>query len=358
MISLRRSIICGLRGLHRDCCGAALTEFAITLPVYMIFMVGIITLWEIQEGAVTNEKEASAELWEDAIKIQSQYTEHINPTAGAIDSIHNHYGWSSLGSFDFSSETAFAAIDGGSSAGGIYFESAAKVAAFDAVGLAEGTPDELAYSMDPKLADGDSMTNRLLNDQMNFSNSDFGSLAGMLEAVLDFTGSRLGAGAGIRYGIASGISENSTSIIDEKRNYQVEYESKFNATAPTMPEERLAALAMSYIRVSSNDGFANTAAWGLTNIGSGPGSIDDVDDLTGDAQECMDAAEDYQECVQAGIDSGMPNSMLEDYAEDCEDHYMPDDCDVGGGSGEMGDIADCAGDLDWSDIGEDGDDPC
>lgn len=267
MIDSLRTILTSnpLRRLHRCDSGAALTEFAITLPVYVVFMVGIITMYEIHQGVLVSEQKAAANLWDDALDVQHRdYLPDLRatPASGAVNSgsFYNEVGdtWTVSSGLDMAA------------AGGHYTDSGAKAGFASLIDPAAANPDPPGgprLRLDQIIC-SPSHAETLMNDSVSL-NSFSGSWTNLLAA----TGVGQMMGSGIRYGIVSGIDETDFGSSDEIRAYQAETQTSYNASAPTRPMERLYGVAMARMEIGTEDAFEDTIAFGWNNIGSGASSI-------------------------------------------------------------------------------------
>ncbi len=265
-----------LRRLHSDRSGTAMTEFAITLPVYVIFMVGIISMFEIHQGVIMSEQRAAAEMWDEALDVQHRTyipSWEALPATAAIDA-----GAWYLEAEDATSPAAI--IDTVTSAMGMYADSGAKVGfahGLGATNLDMNCPDSPQTSIGG-IVDSQSHTARLMNDQMNFNNmgGSSGPVA-IASAVLDGSGSRPMLGAGIRYGIVGGIDKSQFGSDHSlyNRAYSAETLTAYNASAPTRPMERLFQLALVRLEMGTSSAYDDMVAFGWSNIGSGISDIND-----------------------------------------------------------------------------------
>ncbi len=264
-----------LRRLHHDRSGTAMTEFAITLPVYVMFMVGIITLYEIHQGAMLSEQQAAAEMWDEALDVQHrEYLPGMEglPMTGAANAVMYYNEADDL-------NTLAAGIDTGTAAGGMYADSGLKANFANSIGAGGIDLDcpESPQMHISQIVDGQSHTARLMNDMVDFNagGGDSGPIMAAAGAILDGTGSRPMLGAGIRYGIVGGVhSEEFGSDHDlYSRAYQAETLTAYNASAPTRPMERIFQLALVRLEIGTESAYEDTVAFGLSNIGSGISNV-------------------------------------------------------------------------------------
>ncbi len=261
-----------LRRLHQSRSGTAMTEFAVTLPIYILFMIGILNLYNIHQEVLLSEQRASAELWEDAVGVQSGFpvSFEMTPGSGAISSA-SHY--SSVGDF----LSVANSIDSGTAAGGMYAESGLKVSAADLIPNVNVDP-EPEFNLNQVVCDP-SFTSNLMNDRMLAGQMDYDNFAGIASSVLNATGARPALGAGIRYGIVGGIddhqfgSDSDASAMGMTQAFGGDVQTDYSALAPTRPVDRIGTVGLARLEIGPDDGFSDTANFGWTNIGSGADSI-------------------------------------------------------------------------------------
>lgn len=346
-----------LTSIHRTQDGTALTEFVITLPVYLIFFSGILTLHQLQEVRLFSHKKTSAELWEKAIDVQTSYfSAHMNPGTGAFVTGAYYADSGDLG--------ATAALDTGDAALGMYWESGLKLKA-----LALGAPIfnanfeyEPQTDLAPDVMNPSSHAYCLMNDRIGGRCGDSdggggGSLGATISTLFDFGGARPGFAAGIRYGVVGAVDKSSYAVplFDNSRP-----KARYNVTAPTYPNERWEALALTRLEMSQgHDGYDELLEWGIvtgsgspSGVGQGsppkrnqpPGEAEEDDcdaDKSGlspeEAATCLEASDDYMECIFDCEDALFPSlcrngcpkppSYCEDGGVDPDNFFDEPECD-------------------------------
>lgn len=278
MINLLTVYLQKLRAFHSAQSGTALTEFVITIPVYLIFFSGIITLYQIQEIRLFSQQSTSAELWKNAIKVQtkpvknetsendSEFTDWRMVPGPAAAETAKYYAATN------ESLSVTGLLDTGTAAMGMYFDSGVKTEAINLIPLlnANVSPDPQTDLASEIMHEGSHAYN-LMNDQMlSNMNSGGGGILGIVSMALNATGARPGIAAGIRYGIVGAY---------DKTNYGVapfdntKLKTRYAVSAPTKPSERWVALALSRIEMSvGHDGYDELLAFG---IGTGGGDKPD-----------------------------------------------------------------------------------
>lgn len=255
-----------LVALHRRQSGTSLTEFAITLPVFMVLLMGILNVAEIQQGALLSEQRASGDLWADAVDYQ-RGGGHSEMTPGGGTSTADEY-------YDDISQSSslYATIDTLSFTSGFYSGSYLKTQAADLAPTITVDPDP-KRKLDQIVCSDPSFTHDLLDDQMNVGSFDVDNIWGIISYLLSATGTRPGLAAGLRYGTVSGIDESSFGSSDEPRAYQADTLTHYAASAPTEPTSRLTAVLLSRVEVGTEEGYSDTIVFGHNHVGDGVESI-------------------------------------------------------------------------------------
>ncbi len=243
MNALRPPLPSFLRRLHGDESGAALTEFAITLPIFLAFTVGILNLHDIHQNLLISEQRASAELWEDAIDAQtSAFGKPPSPFLGGPQAMSTY---SSLG--DLMSIPG--ALDVTTNFAGVYGDSGTKTMAMNAV-------PGVNMDSDPKLT---------LNQILCNSNSHAYTLLNDLNPI---GGASLAAG--LRYGVVSG--QDTVTFQTERgadwRSIAGETDVWYVASTPTAPTDHVVGLIFTQLEIRSEDAWQDTVAFGMSNWAS------------------------------------------------------------------------------------------
>ncbi len=343
MNPLTQSLIRPLQRLHRDRRATALTEFAITLPVFMLFLSGIVTLYDLQQQALFTHQESVSELWERAVHIQEtgpldsamsmaqgnpmstlEDMGHMSSASGAysVNSFYNEMG--------FGDDWLGTTTDNLSTLGGMHGDSGLKTEVFHQAGL---TPNHWSDNSWP---------------HQNVSDvGDSSALDTLMQDRIDQGGFRPALAAGLRYGIAGGTADREFSVNDSLREYSAESLTGYNASAPTYPSERLAAVFFAWRHVSGTDGYDNMIEFGITRVGSGADSAGDVDDIATGNEECEAETQAWSDCVQNQQDQGTSQDEIEDVCGD-----VPDCAEES--SDGLDDIGNCEGSSNFGGIDPDG----
>lgn len=321
------------KNLHHSSRGTALTEFAISLPVFLIFLSGILTLFDLQQQALFTHQESISEFWEDAYSTQTD-----GLVAGSFDTISSvASGDGSLGnlpnapgvgggtasvvdyysdmnesttgfstdSLDFSGlmDNAPPLIDHLSSAGGIHGDSYLKTKPFQLAQLTPSTWSDENWPQDnvESLSDGDSNALGLMQDRLGAP--------------------RPTLAAGLRYGVSSGTAEREQIINDSMRSLKATSLTGYNASAPPFPSPRLAPVFFSYWNVRTTDGYDNMIEFGYSRIGTGSTDAGSVDRAPSDQEleECQKEVEEYYDRSISRAFKSRPDCIDESDVGDADD---------------------------------------
>lgn len=265
---------------HRDERGTTITEFVITLPVFIICFIGILNLYKIEDLAVQAKSASYANALEDHRQMQSSYFPFdwsISPiTGGPRAGIwHNRVSASSP-----RDRAADLVLDPLPVAAGHMFESWSRIAvsgppnwAADTVGLKQpvawktmgglmsdrqsdmpydfhsqperqghgyDTPSAFAVDLNDDLVGGPGPSGA--NGWMSFMNQ-----------VLNVGGVRPAIGAGMRYGVVEGEHESSHSWM--RQTYTVKDDTHF--VAPPRPTSKWISLALVRLRLGADQSYDN-----------------------------------------------------------------------------------------------------
>lgn len=293
-----------LRRLHSEQAGTALTEFAITLPVYLLFFAGIVSFHQVQQAALMSHQKASAELWKEAVHMQTtRFTDGYTPLAG----VYNAADYYSRAGETFGIAHT---IDTVTSVQGMYADSHYKVWAMDKVLLADLKSES---KLAPKVMNEKSHAYKLMDDRVQAPSGGGSGVLRIVSMALDMTGARPAIAAGVRYGVVGGVDKDHYDVpfFDNSRP-----KARYNASAPTYPEERWAALALTRIEMANTKAYNELLAFGNHKFGTnkpprakapgvpdGPGNCDGgggVEEMSEEEkafrEECQRRAEKYESC--------------------------------------------------------------
>jgi hypothetical protein len=248
--------------LHRHESGATLTEFAITLPVFFLLMVGIINVAEVQQGVLVSEQRASANLWKDAVEYQTGGPRaEMVPDVGAntADSYYNKIGQSS---------SIYSILDTSSLTSGLYSGSYVKAGAANLMPGVTVSPQP-RMKLDQIMCSNPSFGFNLMNDEKEADDFNFDNAWGIASLIFNATGTRPGLAAGIRYGTVSGVDESTFGSTDQARVYQADTLTHYVASAPTQPTNRFFAVGLARIEVGTESAYRDTIVFGQNHVGDG-----------------------------------------------------------------------------------------
>jgi len=207
--------------MHSDDRGTALTEFVITLPIFIMVFAAIGALSKIEKAGVGVKVNATTATWSKAIPVQkSTFSIHMQPTiagAKAMVDIGSHF------SHPFADGLAIAK-NAGLAAKGTAGESYAASKIVD-VFTDLGSPVEGNLTMDAgKIVNNRPFPQDLVDDgTLKPVPSGSGPL-GFLNVVLGVTGVKPAIAAGIRYGIVMGQASDSVSAAGKNFNLSAGYD--------------------------------------------------------------------------------------------------------------------------------------
>lgn len=257
--------------------GAAMTEFVIGLPMFILIFSAMGAMYQFHHGGILAKGEAYSALWsEDA----NGSIFKMSP-AGALGDI------GSVGDV----------WQNGLSGAGIYVDSGVKTMIPSKLMPGSGIDSKTSLSGITG-GDDDAVNYRLLNDFYDPS-WDGSSFAGAFSSIIKTTGTGLGIGAGIRYGAAQGSGTASVST----GWGAVDYDSgEIDLPARTAATHRIAPVILTRLEFSLTDRFDEAIPVFDTNLDF---SSDDVDTKLDEADSCQTQANEYQSCVSGAQSSGL-----------------------------------------------------
>lgn len=292
--------------LHRAQSGAALTEFAITLPVYLAFTVGILTLYNIQQDTLISQARASSSLWNEVIEAQTSYNPaHMVPIAGAAMSQVDYYN--PIGD----TFSVMSGLDTITAAGGIHFEGGTKAGTITAIpGFTLGVEPGARPILTPDIMDSNSHAFCLVNDNLVEGISDcdtsFSGFSSTINSLLDIAGVRPGFAAGIRYGVVGAYDDESYESHHLLNNDDPK--ARFNTMVPTVSEERIWSVLLTRLEMGRGGNYDSFVAFGIDAADfSGTDQIDTAE-VTECQQNAQAAGEAYADCED--VEGPMDRSRL------------------------------------------------
>lgn len=256
-----------LRGLlaafHRDQRGTSLTEFAITLPIYLILLVGLLNLYHLHQNALMSVQRSTAEMWDDAIQTQRfPWRAEVMPATAAIST---GLFYNSVGEFP----GFYSGIDVSAAAGGLYTDSWMKAGAMNQIPNVNVSPDPKRRLN--QIVCNPSHAHSLMNDQADFRSLNFGSFGNFINSLAGLSGTRPAIAAGIRYGTVEGSDRTTFGPSDGR--FQAEALTYSVASAPTMPSDHLFGVVFTRLEMGTESGWRDMIVFGNSNLGSGMSDV-------------------------------------------------------------------------------------
>lgn len=224
-----------MRRLHRDQKGTTMTEFVITLPIFITIFIGILKIGLVNAHSVNVDAKAYRRMFNKAIGVQKSRFSlmHIQPTlaaagAGAQLAMHPPHTQTGIQKIAVTADEAL--TYGMMGFKGTYGESWARVRPVDPIFNMVGIEGRVVKKPDTTVIGGSKYTKDLFNESINFSMSGSGALA-VLNAVLSGTGTRPALAAGIRYGTVTGAASDSTNYL----KWSVSYGANFDTLVAPYP---------------------------------------------------------------------------------------------------------------------------
>lgn len=269
--------------------GATMTEFVITLPIFVMSFVGILHLHGIQDLAIQGQSTAYARGMEHFKEIQTDWIPFdwvIHPVLGAGRAVVYHSETSS--GRDLAADAVFDSVPIGA---GHMMESYSRA-------LLAGPPSDTAQTMEIEPAklhmSVPSVTSEIETDfgnQVTFTNdwnSDLVNLGGFdngqgwtgfVNGFLDTAGARPALAAGLRYGVAEGKFDETRSFMG--RDWKVEtYQ---HIAAPTRPTSKWISFAVARLYLADDEAYNHKMLAFEMDLST---SAD-----TGDTEDCMSQME-------------------------------------------------------------------
>ncbi len=289
---------------HRSERGTAITEFVITLPVFIISFIGILQLYKIEDLSVGAKAAAYAGALEDHRQMQTSYFPFdwsVTPVTGGARAGIWHNRVSASHARDRAADLILDPVPVGL---GHMTESWSRIAV-------SGPPDWAADTVGLKQPLAFASMNGLLNSTWSDTPHDFhqqetrmgdqyaapsvfaldllddmvggpgnGGTAGwmsFMNQVLNVGGVRPALGAGMRYGVVEGEHESTHSFM--RRSYTVQEDTHF--AAPPRPTSKWISLALVRMRLADDQAYNKSMlAFEMTVNASDPNAVA--------AQDCMD----------------------------------------------------------------------
>src|SRR5690554_183972 len=190
------------RGFHRNHSGAALTEFAITLPVWIILFAGLLGMGKFGLNTTANQLETQTKIWNSVIT-ESDDAVHMTTVSGGLDAgAKSGEVFMKEGSpNNITTGVNTLVMAPGLSLAGSWGESFGRTKLLEYVPLLD--VPEVQYNPDDVLAGGSGFPLKIVND--GGTGTDFGAAASgsAFSKVLDYVGDVI-SGSGALAAVAAG----------------------------------------------------------------------------------------------------------------------------------------------------------
>lgn len=206
--------------IHRDQKGAALTEFVICLPVFIIIFVGVVNLNKLQDKSVAIKVQATNQLWSNAIPVQKS-----NVSARMLPSVQGIKTAAHIGShFRYPiSDTVGIAGGAGLAATGHFGESYAMTIPVNAAANIFTKDMQLEMQGGP-VYNNMELTRDLVDDGTVKSLPNGSGALSYLNALITISGARPAIAAGIRYGLATGEAQETVNVAGKSYELSTGYD--------------------------------------------------------------------------------------------------------------------------------------
>ena len=233
---------------HRQESGAALTEFAITLPIFVLLLTGLLHLGHLGQVTVAVKNLAYKEMWIDANQRTQGYDlEHMSPRGqlasltADVDGISPVEMINGMGNIagglggHWGESRMYAELGNVLSVGGVHYSNRdtdiARRLDKNMPGMTEMTSSILGSDKHrPKFAFDDNLVDSEQNLMENFSGGTgmSGLVTGALASLLELTGMGPGYLAGIRYGDGSGSATAEVDLQNRLLSYTHTFENSYS----------------------------------------------------------------------------------------------------------------------------------
>lgn len=316
--------------------GSAMTEFTITLPVFIIIFYGIWDLGFAPMEITNTQAKASLTMWQTSMKLTQpvdlfnnpnsagDQAAYLSPASGAFKAgeaqakgRNKHNGHGSVTSPEGIVHAASVSGAGGSANGfdiGIgdahYVESAYRGGLLS-VGMS-GVPDFKLKAEDVVGGEDRKYPELVLNDGIfdspsqlsNGSSGGFMSqVAGVILTALDAAGAMHSVGAGIRYGAVHGEHEgNYSGILGYSVKPKYIYDNLVSPVPLQGDSANIVPMLLARVSAETEEKYAVALRFGKANWGNGGGLNFDMPDVKEDAEN-SDDVEEAEDCEDDGFSS-------------------------------------------------------
>lgn len=219
--------------LRADERGTTMTEFVLTLPIFIFMFVGILRIGTVTSHSVVVDARAYKKMWEAALPVSKQQFNvvHMVPaTAGARALADVRYEHTTTTAQRVAVMAAEAAAYGGLAMNGTMGESYARVRPIDPMFNLLDLERRVESSWNNRLIGSSAYVRDLMDESADFRIRGGGALA-VLNSVLSATGTRPAIAAGMRYGAVVGVESDSSNWL----RFPVSYRAHFNTLVAPHP---------------------------------------------------------------------------------------------------------------------------
>ena len=246
------------RRLADDERGTTLTEFVMTLPIFVMIFIGILQLGTVTAHSVVVDARAYKETWDLAIPVSKEKVSlaHMTPASGgglAVKAISYEHTRSSLqqGAVQAAELMTYQGLAKDGTLGESYNRALPAEKVLN-IGNLDGN---LQSSLSPDLIGNSKYAKDLLNESVDFAASGSGALS-QLNGFVTGAGIRPAIAAGMRYGAVVGEASDSTSWL----NFPVNYRAHFNTLVAPYPmgtaEDELTTTAVTRLTMEAQNPYA------------------------------------------------------------------------------------------------------
>lgn len=232
-----------IRQFHRGEEGTALTELAITLPIFLLLLTGLLHLGNLGQVTVAVKNVAYQEMWRDANeKTQGSSLAHVSPRGQLLEMTPDHNGFTPVSMINSVSNGVgglgghwgearmYTELGAALSLGGVNYRNSDTTAA---TRLNNNMPGYLNMTSSiigtgnhrPKFALDDNLADSEQNLMENFSGQSgiSGMISGGLASLLEISGIGPGMLAGIRYGDGQGSASAEVDLQNRLLQHTASY---------------------------------------------------------------------------------------------------------------------------------------
>lgn len=325
------------RGFHQDEAGATLTEFALTLPIWIVMFGGIISVGQLGIGTTANHLSTQTELWDNVVEASTDKNEeHMFPAAaGAAAAMTSAELASRSENPHPIADGANAAVMGdavisrGLASGGTLGESRARTLPLKAV-PGNTIPEKLSHKPEEILEVGSPFPHKVTHDGLAGSSWKTTGSGSVTSKIAHYAGSAMAASgavaalaAGARYGEVYAAKED--TVIPLAFGNSIKASSHANLlvapSALTGNEAEYTPYIIARILAEGEHNYAVALRFGKSEWPTGDDDSLEFDpDIDFDPEEIADDARDEAEELQEKGDECTGDNPPSDCDSFCADH--------------------------------------